>query len=270
MDHMILILNASNERGIETVRTKIKNFVCNKNSIFLPTQKRDIFKMVILDEIDSMTVDAQGMLRQTIENHSKTTRFCLICNDIDKINLALQSRCAMYRFSPLQTTNMKKKLEYICENENITYDKNSLNAIIKISKGDMRSAINSLQFISLTMSGDIKIEKVYKLSGYAPPKVNKEIFALLENSYEGKIGLLKCINEINSIVTDNNMTVPILLEYLSRKILESEYNIDQKIFFIENFSKIEIYDTINVDQKNLIMIVVSLFVSAKNLSDNKK
>ena len=89
IDCMILELNASNERGIETVRTKIKNFVCNRNSIFLPLNVRGIFKLVILDEIDSMTVEAQGMLRQTIEKHSSTTRFCLICNDIDKINISI-------------------------------------------------------------------------------------------------------------------------------------------------------------------------------------
>ncbi len=79
---MTMELNASNERGIETVRTRIVTFVSNKNSIFLPESMRNKnnFKIVILDEIDSMTVEAQGMLRRTIEENSVTTRFCLICN----------------------------------------------------------------------------------------------------------------------------------------------------------------------------------------------
>ncbi len=138
---MVLQLNASNERGIETVRTKIKNFVSNRNSIFLPEGIRRIFKLVILDEIDSMTVEAQGMLRQTIEKNSNSTRFCLICNDIDKINIALQSRCALFRFSPIKMIDMKNRLIEICAFEKIEHDDDALDAIIKISRGDMNCVI---------------------------------------------------------------------------------------------------------------------------------
>lgn len=260
MDCMILELNASNERGIETVRTKIKNFVCNKNSIFLPHETRGIFKMVILDEIDSMTVEAQGMLRQTIEKNSNTTRFCLICNDIDKINPALQSRCAHYRFTPLKTKDMQSKLNEICSLEKIDCDKNAMNAIIKISKGDMRAAINILQHTSLTIKNKINEDHVYKASGHCALTINKLIFKKLENLSKNKIDLLDCINNITDLVIDNNMTIFNLLEELKNSVIESQLSISQKIFLIDNFAQNEVYDAVNVDPKNIIMIISSLFI----------
>ncbi|XWV25253.1 putative replication factor c small subunit [Tupanvirus deep ocean] len=260
IDYMILELNASNERGIETVRTKIKNFVSNKNSILLPPDTRNIFKLVILDEIDSMTVEAQGMLRQTIEKNSATTRFCLICNDIDKINIALQSRCALYRFPPLNIIDMKKRLEEICTIEKIKYDKNATDAIIKISKGDMRAAINTLQHVKLTTKKKITIENVYKIAGYCMPQVNIDIFNNLIKLSKNKTNLISCVEEITSIVIENNITIFNLLEELKNIIMESKFTTNQKIYLIDNLAQNEIYDAVNVDPKNILMIISSLFV----------
>lgn len=257
---MILELNASNERGIETVRTKIKNFVSNKSSIFTSEELKGTFKLVILDEIDSMTVEAQGMLRQTIEKYSFSTRFCLICNDIDKINIALQSRCALFRFTPLQLEDMENKLMNICKIENIKYDKYVINSIIKISGGDMRSAINTLQHIDLTVNNKISIENVYNISGFCMPEINTEIFEKLVNLSKGKVQMLECIEEITDIVMNNNITIFNLLDELKNIVMESEFSIKQKIYLIDNFAVHEIYDSVNVDSKNILMIICSLFV----------
>ena len=259
-DCMILQLNASNERGIETVRTKIKNFVSNRNSIFLPPEIRNIFKLVILDEIDSMTVEAQGMLRQTIEKNSTTTRFCLICNDIDKINIALQSRCALFRFAPLNMNDMKIRLEEICSIEKIKYNREAVDAIIKISKGDMRSAINVLQHVNLTVDKKITIENVYKISGHCMPSVNNDIFVILNNLCNKKINLSECIDVITDLVVNNNITIFNLLEELKNIVLNSKLTTKRKIFLIDNFAQTEIYDAVNVDPKNILMIIASLFV----------
>lgn len=266
ISHMILELNASNERGIETVRTKIKNFVSNKNSIFLPQEIRGIFKLVILDEIDSMTVEAQGMLRQTIEKNSSTTRFCLICNDIDKINIALQSRCALYRFSPLNEKDMKKKLIDICSIEKIKCNSDAMDAIIKISKGDMRSAINALQHVNLTVDKKINIENVYKISGHCAPEINNDIFNTLMNLSKSKTKLGECVNNITDIIVDNNITIFNLLEELKNIVISSKLTTNQKIFLIDNFSQNEVYDAVNVDPKNILMIVSSLFVLISNIN----
>lgn len=257
---MILVLNASNERGIDTVRTKIKNFVSNKNSIFLPLELRNIFKLVILDEIDSMTVEAQGMLRQTIEKNSTTTRFCLICNDIDKINIALQSRCALFRFSPLSVKDMKKRLLDICKHEKIDHDKKSIDAIIKISKGDMRAAINTLQHVALTVEKKVTVSNVYKISGYCMPEINIIVFDKLIDLYYKKISFQSCIDQIVDVIVENNITIFNLLEELKNIVILSELNTKQKIFLIDNFAKNEIYDAVNVDPKNVIMIISSLFI----------
>lgn len=259
-DCMILILNASNERGIETVRTKIKNFVCNKNSIFLPRETHDIFKLVILDEIDSMTVESQGMLRQTIEKNSRTTRFCLICNDIDKINVALQSRCALYRFAPLDYDDMTKRLGEICDLEKINYDTSAISAIIKISKGDMRAAINILQHVSLSVRKKLRLEHIYLISGHCMPEVNIKIFELLYDLSKMKIKLAQCIDTIVDIVVENNMTIFNLLEELKNIVMTSNFTMKQKIFLIDNFAHNEVYDSVNVDPKNIIMIISSLFI----------
>ena len=259
-DCMILELNASNERGIETVRTKIKNFVTNKTSIFLPKEVGTIFKMVILDEIDSMTVEAQGMLRQTIEKNSATTRFCLICNDIDKINPALQSRCASYRFAPLNSQDMKNKLNEICLLENIDCDKNAIDAIIKISKGDMRASINTLQHVNLTVDKKISVENVYNISGHCMPEVITTVFNNFLSLSKSKVTLKECIDEITDIVIDNNITIFNLLEELKNIVIKSKFTTIQKIYLIDKFAQNEIYDAVNVDPKNILMILSSLFV----------
>ena len=259
-DCMVLQLNASNERGIETVRTKIKNFVSNRNSIFLPEQIRGIFKLVILDEIDSMTVEAQGMLRQTIEKNSTTTRFCLICNEIDKINIALQSRCALFRFTPLNVKDMKIKLEIICKTEKIKYDNESIDSIIKISDGDMRSAINMLQSINLTIDKKITNENVYKISGHCMPQTINNIFIILSDIVKKKTKLNKSVEKIIDIVTNNNVTIFNLLDELKNIIMNSKFNIKQKIYLIDNFAQNEVYDSVNVDPKIILMNIASLFI----------
>jgi DNA polymerase III delta prime subunit len=260
-DCMVLELNASNERGIETVRTKIKNFVSNRNSIFLPPNIRSIFKLVILDEIDSMTVEAQGMLRQTIEKNSSTTRFCLICNDIDKINLALQSRCALFRFPPINASGMKKRLREICVSENIQCRNSALDAIIKISKGDMRAAINTLQYINLISGKFISIDDVYKTSGHSLPRVSTNVFNTLNKLSKNKIDISTCVDKIMNTIVDNNITIFNLLEELKNIVINcSGLTTEQKIFLIDNFSKSEIYDSVNVDPKCIIMLISSIFV----------
>jgi DNA polymerase III delta prime subunit len=212
-----------------------------------------------------MTVEAQGMLRQTIEKNSATTRFCLICNDIDKINIALQSRCSLFRFPPLNVIDMIKRLEEICSIENINYDKNAIEAIIKITKGDMRAAINTLQQVKLTVNKKITTENVYKVSGYCMPQVNIDIFNILVKLSKHKKNLTECIEEITEIVVENNITIFNLLEELKNIVMSSNFTINQKIFLIDGFANNEIYDAVNVDPKNILMIISSLFVLVNDI-----
>lgn len=136
----VLELNASNERGIDVVRNKIKMFAQQK--VTLPKGRH---KIIILDEADSMTEGAQQALRRTMEIYSNTTRFALACNTSEKIIEPIQSRCAMLRFSKLSDAQILAKLIEVCQKENLTFEEEGLEAIVFTAQGDMRQALNNLQ-----------------------------------------------------------------------------------------------------------------------------
>lgn len=136
----VLELNASNERGIDVVRNKIKMFAQKK--VTLPKGRH---KIVILDEADSMTEGAQQALRRTMEIYSNTTRFALACNTSEKIIEPIQSRCAMLRFTKLSDGQVLAKLIELCQYEQLSYEEDGLGAIVFTAQGDMRQALNNLQ-----------------------------------------------------------------------------------------------------------------------------
>lgn len=146
--YMVLELNASDSRGIEVVRGDIKDFV-TKKGMFLGSSDK-MFKLVILDETDAMTNDAQAILRKIIEEYTFNTRFCLICNYVQFINPALQSRCMKFRFSLLDKESMRAKLSEIAKGEGLHVTDNGYDTIIKRSNGDMRRACNIIQSVSMT------------------------------------------------------------------------------------------------------------------------
>ena len=143
---MVMELNASDERGIETVRTRIKQFVVSKTFLCNNT----LFKLVILDEIDAMTNDAQAILRKIIEDNTKNVRFCLICNYLNKINTSLQSRCICFKFIPLQTNIIIDKIQQIIVKENIHISDDGISQLLNNTSGDMRKILNILQSLNST------------------------------------------------------------------------------------------------------------------------
>ena len=158
----LLELNASDERGINVIREKVKEFARSK----VPPEIG--FKIVLLDEADNMTSDAQQALRRLMELYSATTRFILIANYPSKIIDPIQSRCAFFRFTPLRKEDVLSRLRYIAENEGVEYDEEALESIYEISEGDMRRAINILQAASYL--GRVTVESVYKVVGMARPR----------------------------------------------------------------------------------------------------
>ncbi len=148
---MVMELNASDDRGIEVVRNKIKQFVTSQSVFFGETEedRKDIFKLVILDETDAMTGDAQAILRKIVEEYTYNTRFCLICNYIQNIIPALQSRCVKFRFAPLSSDTIKSRVMDIIKVENVKITKTGLDALLKLARGDMRKILNNLQSVSM-------------------------------------------------------------------------------------------------------------------------
>ncbi|XP_070806671.1 replication factor C subunit 5 isoform X1 [Pituophis catenifer annectens] len=155
---MVLELNASDDRGIDIVRGPIMNFASTR-TIF----KRG-FKLVILDEADAMTQDAQNALRRVIEKFTENTRFCLICNYLSKIIPALQSRCTRFRFGPLTPELMVPRLKHVTEKENVDVSDDGMKALVTLSNGDMRRSLNILQSTYMAF-GKVTEETVYTCTG---------------------------------------------------------------------------------------------------------
>lgn len=134
-----LLLNASDERGIDTIRDKVKMFAMTLSS------KKDIFKIVMLDEGDFLTPESQAVLRNLMETYAKNCRFILTANFENRIIDAIQSRCSKFTFKKVSDDELLSLLKKICRSENIQYDESSLKKIIEVSRGDIRKSINILQ-----------------------------------------------------------------------------------------------------------------------------
>ncbi|KAJ2992120.1 hypothetical protein NUW58_g2276 [Xylaria curta] len=149
MKARVLELNASDERGISIVREKVKDFarmqLTNPPPGYRDRYPCPPFKIIILDEADSMTQDAQSALRRTMETYSKITRFCLICNYVTRIIDPLASRCSKFRFKSLDQGNARIRLKEIAEKEGVRLEDGAVEALIRCSDGDLRKAITFLQ-----------------------------------------------------------------------------------------------------------------------------
>jgi len=155
---MVLELNASDDRGIGIVRGQIMNFASTR------TMYNSVYKLIILDEADAMTKDAQNALRRIIEKFSDNVRFCLICNYLSKIIPALQSRCTRFRFGPLQEEQILPRLEHVCQEETVNITEDGKKALMTLSQGDMRRVINVLQSCYMAF-GDVTEDNVYTCTG---------------------------------------------------------------------------------------------------------
>lgn len=164
----VLELNASDDRGIDTVRTKIKAFAQQK--VTLPP---GVHKIVLLDEADSMTGGAQQALRRTMELYANTTRFALACNLSSKIIEPIQSRCAVVRFARLADGDIAKRLRYVLGEEGVTYDQAGIEAAVFMAEGDMRNALNNCQS-AYHGFGSVTAENLYKVADTPRPRVAKE------------------------------------------------------------------------------------------------
>ncbi len=179
-----LELNASDARGIETVRTNIKNF-CRLKPVGAP------FRIIFLDEVDNMTKDAQHALRREMEMYTKTASFILSCNYSSKIIDPIQSRCAIFRFAPIKGQDVADRLEYIANQENLDYELNSIETIVYFAEGDLRKAINLLQ-AAASGEGTITEDRIYDVVSKARPKdISDMVTKALTGDFMGARDLLR-------------------------------------------------------------------------------
>ncbi len=234
---MVLRLDASDDRGINSVREEIKGFAEKKNYFTKG------IKVIILDEADSMTFDAQFALRRIIEKYSSSTRFCLICNYDNKIIPAIKSRCAEFKFNPISNKVMINHLQKISDKENLSYTLDTLKVINNISKGDLRKAINLLQSASIIKSETdkkLKVELCYNVAGYPKPS---EIENILNILIDKSINLENATKLIQKIVLENGYSISIILkeliELLIVKITNNEVDPTGYVLIFSELSNLE-------------------------------
>jgi replication factor C small subunit len=216
-----LELNASDERGIDVVRGRIKDFARSVSMGKVP------FKLIFLDEGDALTADAQQALRRTMESNSSVTRFIISANYSSRIIEPIQSRCAVFRFMPLDQKEMHKALEHVANGEKLKVDEKAYEAIFYVSEGDMRRALNILQGCAMH-SNHVTDELVHKTSSKATPKEIKEMLKL---ALEGKF--LEARENLDKLIITYGLSGEDILFQVYREIPKIEIAEKQRMKLIE-------------------------------------
>jgi len=206
----ILELNASDERGIEMVRVKVKKFSKWSGFADIP------FKIIILDEADEMTSAAQTALRRIIEDASKICRFILIANNVSKIIEPIQSRCAAFKFTSVSEEDVIARLEEIAKKEKVKVDKKGLNAIYEYTEGDLRHAINLMQ--ATASLGGITEENVKVSAGLTK---TSDVDEILKIALSGKV--VEAREKMIELIKVYGMSESDFLKYLNSAVFKSKH-----------------------------------------------
>ncbi|AMH94924.1 replication factor C small subunit [methanogenic archaeon ISO4-H5] len=220
-------LNASDDRGIDVVRGKIKDFARTA-----PVDGAD-FKIIFLDESDALTNDAQGALRRTMEKYSKTCRFILSCNYSSKIIDPIQSRCAVFRFRPLSNEDIREYLERICKEESLEVEEGALDALVYISRGDMRRAVNTLQTAD-SLGVPISVDVISKVSGSAN---EDEIMGILTSALAGRF--TEASSKLDKVMIDYGLSGQDIIRQMHSQIFKLSVDTESKVKLIDKTGEIE-------------------------------
>lgn len=223
-----LELNASDARGIETVRTNIKSF-CRLKAVGAP------FRIVFLDEVDNMTKDAQHALRREMEMYTKTASFVLSCNYSSKIIDPIQSRCAIFRFAPIKGNQIIQRLEKVAEAENLNIKRNAIESIVYFAEGDLRKAINILQ-ASASTTTEITEDSIHEIVSKAKPQdVRKIVKMALNGDFLGSRDLLREVMVIQGTSGEDMITQ--IYQEISRMSMENKIEENVYIDLIQSIGE---------------------------------
>ena len=231
-------LNASDERGINVVREKIKNYAQESiNSTQTKKQNLPPWKIIILDEADNMTSESQYALRRIMEEYSKITRFCIICNYHHKIIDPIVSRCSMFRFKPIPKNEIKKQLIYISKKEKLKCSVQVVNKISEYSRGDLRKAINFLQRCYNCFGDDISSLIIDEISGVVEEgKLKKFLNDCIDNNEQDVLDFINYVytsgySLVNQIYSIHNLVLKSkkIPSEIKSDIIINLANIDQNL-----------------------------------------
>jgi replication factor C subunit 2/4 len=235
MNERILELNASDERGIDTVREKIITFAKESINSVDSQYPCPPYKIIVLDEADAITLDAQSALRKVIETSSKITRFCFTCNYIDKIIDPIVSRCVKFRFKPINKESMIERLKFIAKKEKLELNNDCYEKIYEISEGDARKAIMILQNTKYIYNFEKKVNynDIIEMIGLSHIEELDTIWNKIKKSK---------MSELVSIATDiHNFGINLnqLLIFFKDKISESKLSDNKKSTLIMSIANTE-------------------------------
>lgn len=250
---MVLELNASDDRGIGIVRGQILNFASTR-TIF-----KSGFKLVVLDEADAMTKDAQNALRRVIEKFTENTRFCIICNYLSKIIPALQSRCTRFRFGPLKATQMVPRLRFVIEQESVSVTEDGMKALVTLANGDMRRALNILQ--STSMAHDqVDEDNVYTCVGHPLRRDIENVVNWLLNE-----AFITTYNNMLQIKTAKGLALQDILTEVHTYIHRVDLPVNVRIHLLVKLADIEHNLASGASERIQLSAMVAAFQGARDL-----
>ena len=220
-------LNASDERGIDVVRHKIKDFARTA-----PLGEAD-FKIIFLDEADALTHDAQAALRRTMERYTSSCRYILSCNYSSKIIEPIQSRCAIYRFKPVSDAAVEERIKYIAAQEGLTITEDGVDAIKYVAHGDMRRAINALQAAAM-MGARIDMDAIYQITATAHPE---QMVELIKVSLKGDFMAARSM--LDDLLMEEGLSGEDVLIQLHRAVFEVNIPEKSKLQLMERIGEVD-------------------------------
>ncbi|PIN17049.1 Replication factor C, subunit RFC5 [Handroanthus impetiginosus] len=254
LHNMVLELNASDDRGIDVVRRQIQDFASTQSISF---SAKGAVKLVLLDEADAMTKDAQFALRRVIEKYTKSTRFALICNNVNKIIPALQSRCTRFRFAPLDAVHVAERLKHVINAEGLDVAENGLKALVRLCNGDMRKALNILQSTHMA-SQQITEEAVYLCTGNPLPRDIEQISHWLLNE-----SFTTSCQRISEIKTRKGLALVDIVREVTMFVFKIKMPPDVRIQLINDMADIEYRLSLASNDKLQLGSLVSAFTQAR-------
>ncbi|KAI1337367.1 P-loop containing nucleoside triphosphate hydrolase protein [Xylariaceae sp. FL0016] len=256
MRQMVLELNASDDRGIDVVREQIKTFASTKQIFTMSAASRTTgmagYKLIILDEADAMTNAAQMALRRIMEKYTANTRFCIIANYTHKLSPALLSRCTRFRFSPLKEADIRVLVDKVVLEEAIKIDAEATDALVRLSKGDMRRALNVLQACHASSTPlqprdapkipekdiireTITTETIYNCIAAPPP----DAILKITNTLLSTSDVTTCLSTINSLKVANGLALADIITALSEQLATIEVKPEAMIRWLDGLAEIE-------------------------------
>ena len=217
--------NASDERGIDVVRTKLKDIA--RLAPFGDTP----FKIVFLDEADNLTADAQAALRRTMETYSRTSRFILSANYSSRLIEPIQSRCAVFRFRPLKPEAIREYLGRIAKAEKLKITEDGMEALVYVAEGDMRKATNSLQ-VAASLDSTINADVLYKVASTIRPE---EVKKIIERALAGEF--LKAREVLDKLLIEYGVSGEDVLRQLHRAVFDLSVSDEVKVKLLDRIGE---------------------------------